>query len=133
MGGQGARPPSNRNASNDKFVRKKVIVASDFLDGLLSDRETFFWSLPNFWVKFGPTLREDLFRFCIMFRSLLRKLWVGPPNLKLNSNYISGPPPIESPKSNCEDFYFCGLPPPNQNSWLRLYYLMPCFKSISFY
>ena len=34
-GGPGGPAPShNRNASNDKLVRKKVIVASDFLGGL---------------------------------------------------------------------------------------------------
>ena len=105
-------PPPNCNASNDKFVRKKVIVASDFFVGLLSDHETFFFfrSSPNFCVKIGPTLREDLFCFCTCLG--LHCVPPPPPNPKLNSNYISGPPLIKSPKSDSEDFDFCGLPPP---------------------
>ena len=49
------------------------------------------------------------------------------PNPKLNSNYIWSPP--SSPNSDCEDFYFCGLGPPNQNSWLRLWPLLIILSS----
>ena len=55
-------PPPNCNASNDKFARKKVIVALVSLLDLLSDRENlFFLSSPNFWDKIGPSIHEDLF------------------------------------------------------------------------
>ena len=58
--------PLNCNASNDKFARKKAIVASDSPLGLLSVREDLFFlflflSSPIFWDKIGPSIREDFF------------------------------------------------------------------------
>ena len=68
-------------------MRKKVIIASDFLVGLLLDPEDlffglhlvfgtksalrsvktfFFWSSPNFWVEIGPSIREDFF-FLVLY------------------------------------------------------------------
>ena len=68
--------------------------------------KTFFFGLH---LIFGTksALRSVKTFLCLVLS--LCKLWVVPPNSKLNSNNISCPP-LKSPKSDCEDF-FCGLAP----------------------
>ena len=46
-----------------------------------------------------------------MFRLSLCNLWVGLPQSQIELQLHFAPPPIKSPKSECEDF-FCGLSHP---------------------
>ena len=85
--------PPNCNASNDKFVRKKVIVALYFLIGFVVKlRDLFFGLHIIFGTKSALRSVKTFFLFLYLFRYSLCKLWVAPPQSDIELKLHFGPP-----------------------------------------